>query len=79
MLTGRSEVAWWKKVEGMFAGVKRPEFRQLIVEMLMVTATCLERNTELTVDVPINIDQVVRQAIEAFKHVSATLLLFSVS
>ncbi|CAK8685196.1 unnamed protein product [Clavelina lepadiformis] len=64
---GKNEVAWWKKVEAMFKGLHRPEFRHLIVEMLLVTAVVLERNPEFSFQTCTDIDAVVRSAIESYK------------
>uniref|UniRef100_H2YHL4 Phosphorylase b kinase regulatory subunit n=1 Tax=Ciona savignyi TaxID=51511 RepID=H2YHL4_CIOSA len=64
---GKNEVAWWKKVEGMFAGLHRPEFRQLIMEMLMVMAVLLERNPEIEFCNVTDIGVVVGDAIGEFK------------
>nr|XP_018669619.1 phosphorylase b kinase regulatory subunit beta [Ciona intestinalis] len=64
---GKNEVAWWKKVEAMFAGLHRPEFRQLIMEMLMVTAIVLERNPEIKFQNTTDIDAVVGDAINEYK------------
>jgi len=64
---GKHEVAWWKKVEGLFTGLHRPELRHLIMEMLMVTATVLERNPEVTFNSRLDVDMVVRGAIEVYK------------
>nr|CAB3264837.1 phosphorylase b kinase regulatory subunit beta [Phallusia mammillata] len=65
---GKYEVAWWKRVEGMFSGLHRPELRHLIVEMLMLTATFLERNPELSFEARTDIDQIVGTAVDLFKN-----------
>uniref|UniRef100_F6QC59 Phosphorylase b kinase regulatory subunit n=2 Tax=Ciona intestinalis TaxID=7719 RepID=F6QC59_CIOIN len=51
----------------MFAGLHRPEFRQLIMEMLMVTAIVLERNPEIKFQNTTDIDAVVGDAINEYK------------
>ncbi|CAB4022984.1 Hypothetical predicted protein [Paramuricea clavata] len=54
------------KVEEFLSSVPKPEYRQLLVELLMVIATVLERNKELKFHVTIKLDELVNGAMELF-------------
>ncbi|XP_046843566.1 phosphorylase b kinase regulatory subunit beta-like isoform X2 [Xenia sp. Carnegie-2017] len=54
------------KVEEFLSNVSKPEFRQLLVELLMVMATILKRNKELRFHVTIKLDDLVTGAMQLY-------------
>jgi phosphorylase kinase alpha/beta subunit len=53
-----------KEVETLLSGINRPEYRQLVVELLMVVSTILERNEELVHQRTIDLDKLLNDAFE---------------
>lgn len=56
------------KVEELLSDISNPEYRQTVVELLVVLATILERNPEVELSECIDLDELVDEAIELFGH-----------
>lgn len=54
------------KVEELLSDISNPEYRQTVVELLVVLATILERNPEVELSQCINLDELVDEALELF-------------
>lgn len=54
------------KVEELLSDISNPEYRQTVVELLVVLATILERNPEVELSQCIDLDELVDEAIELF-------------
>ncbi|XP_009883386.1 PREDICTED: phosphorylase b kinase regulatory subunit beta [Charadrius vociferus] len=54
-------------VEDMLQNIDQPEYRQIIVELLMVISVILERNPELEFQDKVDLDKVVQEAFHAFQ------------
>ncbi|XP_040427587.1 phosphorylase b kinase regulatory subunit beta isoform X4 [Cygnus olor] len=55
-------------VEDMLQNIDQPEYRQIIVELLMVISVILERNPELEFQDKVNLDKVVQEAFRDFQN-----------
>ncbi|XP_071503310.1 phosphorylase b kinase regulatory subunit beta-like [Diadema antillarum] len=56
------------RIEEMFGRIAHPEYRQLMVELLSVVATILERNPELQFQHTANMDSMVHEAFELYRQ-----------
>ncbi|NXC56069.1 KPBB kinase, partial [Aleadryas rufinucha] len=54
-------------VEDMLQNIDRPQYRQIIVELLMVISVILERNPELEFQDKVDLDKVVQEAFHDFQ------------
>ncbi|XP_074737371.1 phosphorylase b kinase regulatory subunit beta isoform X4 [Strix uralensis] len=54
-------------VEDMLQNIDQPEYRQIIVELLMVVSVILERNPELEFQDKVDLDKVVQEAFHDFQ------------
>ncbi|XP_048576462.1 phosphorylase b kinase regulatory subunit beta [Nematostella vectensis] len=54
------------KVEELLSDISNPEYRQLVVELLVVLATILERNPEVDFDDCIDLDSFLEEAIKLY-------------
>ncbi|XP_042196171.1 phosphorylase b kinase regulatory subunit beta isoform X3 [Callorhinchus milii] len=54
-------------VEGLLKDIVKPEYRQIIVELLMVISIVLERNPEVEFHGKVNLDELVQESFENFK------------
>ncbi|OPJ74278.1 phosphorylase b kinase regulatory subunit beta isoform A [Patagioenas fasciata monilis] len=54
-------------VEDMLQNIDQPEYRQIIVELLMVISVILERNPELEFQDKVDLDKVVQEALHDFQ------------
>ncbi|XP_010134940.1 PREDICTED: phosphorylase b kinase regulatory subunit beta isoform X2 [Buceros rhinoceros silvestris] len=54
-------------VEDMLQNIDQPEYRQIIVELLMVISVILERNPELEFQDKVDLDKVVQEAFDDFQ------------
>lgn len=54
-------------VEDMLQNIDQPEYRQIIVELLMVISVILERNPELEFQDKVDLDKVVQEAFHNFQ------------
>ncbi|XP_071423766.1 phosphorylase b kinase regulatory subunit beta isoform X3 [Pithys albifrons albifrons] len=54
-------------VEDMLQNIDQPQYRQIIVELLMVISVILERNPELEFQDKVDLDQVVQEAFHDFQ------------
>lgn len=54
----------------MLNHIQKPEYRQLIVELLSVVATILSRNPELTFNQPLDLRQLIEDAAHMYAKVS---------
>jgi len=63
-----NEVEFSLRVEEMLSSIKKPEFRQSIVELLTVIATILDRNPELEIQQCIDLDELLGEAIRLFQN-----------
>lgn len=54
------ELTFAYHMEAMMGDIPTPEQRQLVVELLCIVATLMERNPEIYVSDPLNCDQVSR-------------------
>uniref|UniRef100_A0A8B9NVG1 Phosphorylase b kinase regulatory subunit n=1 Tax=Apteryx owenii TaxID=8824 RepID=A0A8B9NVG1_APTOW len=55
-------------VEDMLQSIDQPEYRQIIVELLMVISVILERNPELGFHDKVDLDEVVKEAFHDFQR-----------
>ncbi|XP_048402628.1 phosphorylase b kinase regulatory subunit beta isoform X1 [Stegostoma tigrinum] len=55
-------------VEDTLQDIVQPEYRQIIVELLMVVSVVLERNPELEFQGEVNLDKLVKEAFDEFKR-----------
>ncbi|NWR64071.1 KPBB kinase, partial [Bucorvus abyssinicus] len=55
-------------VEDMLQNIDQPEYRQIIVELLMVISVILERNPELEFQDKVDLDKVVQEAFNDFQQ-----------
>ncbi|XP_013042307.2 phosphorylase b kinase regulatory subunit beta isoform X5 [Anser cygnoides] len=55
-------------VEDMLQNIDQPEYRQIIVELLMVISVILERNPELEFQDKVDLDKVVQEAFRDFQN-----------
>ncbi|XP_035251166.1 phosphorylase b kinase regulatory subunit beta-like isoform X2 [Anguilla anguilla] len=55
-------------VEDMLKHIDQPEYRQIIVELLMVVSIVLERNPELEFQDKVNLDSLVKEAFSDFQR-----------
>lgn len=62
----RSELNFALLIEETLTHIKKPEYRQIIVELLCIVSTILHRNPELVFQEPLNLDNLVRQAFEMY-------------
>ncbi|KAK7067442.1 hypothetical protein SK128_000489, partial [Halocaridina rubra] len=53
-------------VENLLNRIQHPEYRQIVVELLSVIATILERNPELKFPQQLNLDHIVQDAFKIF-------------
>ncbi|XP_046386371.1 probable phosphorylase b kinase regulatory subunit beta isoform X1 [Ischnura elegans] len=58
----RSEINFALLVEQMLNSIHRPEYRQIVVELLCIVSTILQRNPELTFRSTLEVDQLVSEA-----------------
>ncbi|XP_019849301.1 PREDICTED: phosphorylase b kinase regulatory subunit beta-like [Amphimedon queenslandica] len=58
------EKSFCKKVDQLLSEIINPEYRQLVIELLMVFSTVLERNPELCHNNCINIDKLLQDAFQ---------------
>ncbi|XP_068721668.1 phosphorylase b kinase regulatory subunit beta-like isoform X1 [Montipora capricornis] len=56
------------KVEELLSDISNPEYRQTVVELLVVLATILERNPEVELSRCIDLDELVDEAIELYSY-----------
>ncbi|KAK7865402.1 hypothetical protein R5R35_001882 [Gryllus longicercus] len=63
---GRSELNFALLVEQMLNHITRPEYRQIIVELLCIVSTILQRNPELTFQNQLHLDHLVQEAFHLF-------------
>uniref|UniRef100_UPI00398EA37D phosphorylase b kinase regulatory subunit beta isoform X1 n=1 Tax=Pristiophorus japonicus TaxID=55135 RepID=UPI00398EA37D len=54
-------------VEATLQDIVQPEYRQIIVELIMVVSVVLERNPELEFQAEVNLDNLVKYAFDEFK------------
>uniref|UniRef100_A0A8C5RXU4 Phosphorylase b kinase regulatory subunit n=1 Tax=Laticauda laticaudata TaxID=8630 RepID=A0A8C5RXU4_LATLA len=54
-------------VEDMLRSIDQPEFRQIIVELLMVVSVILERNPELEFQDKVDLDKLVKESFNQFQ------------
>ncbi|XP_078462665.1 phosphorylase b kinase regulatory subunit beta isoform X2 [Lampetra fluviatilis] len=54
-------------VEDILQNIVEPEYRQIIVELLMVVSVVLERNPELDFQDPVDLDALVKEAVANFQ------------
>lgn len=62
----RSELAFSIIVENALNEIQQPQYRQIIVELLCIVSTILTRNPELTFQKQLDLDDLVRQAVQMF-------------
>ncbi|XP_072374293.1 phosphorylase b kinase regulatory subunit beta isoform X1 [Scyliorhinus torazame] len=55
-------------VEDTLQDIVKPEYRQIIVELLMVVSVVLERNPELEFEAEVNLDKLVKDGFDEFKR-----------
>ncbi|RXM93377.1 Phosphorylase b kinase regulatory subunit beta [Acipenser ruthenus] len=55
-------------VEDMLKNIVQPEYRQIIVELLMVVSIVLERNPELEFQDKVDLDKLVKEAFNDFQR-----------
>ncbi|XP_067854028.1 phosphorylase b kinase regulatory subunit beta isoform X2 [Heptranchias perlo] len=55
-------------VEDTLQDIIQPEYRQIIVELIMVVSVVLERNPELEFQAEVNLDKLVKDAFDEFKR-----------
>ncbi|NXY83697.1 KPBB kinase, partial [Alcedo cyanopectus] len=60
-------------VEDMLQNIDQPEYRQIIVELLMVISVILERNPELEFQDKVDLDKVVQEAFDDFQKDHSSL------
>ncbi|XP_044743853.1 probable phosphorylase b kinase regulatory subunit beta isoform X2 [Chrysoperla carnea] len=60
----RSEITFALLVEQLLNRIDKPEYRQIVVELLCIIATILERNPELTFNTSLDLDALVKDAAE---------------
>lgn len=54
----QQELNFSYKIEAMMGDITQPEYRQILVEMLCILATIMERNPEISFSDTLNCDQV---------------------
>ncbi|XP_037000754.2 phosphorylase b kinase regulatory subunit beta isoform X3 [Artibeus jamaicensis] len=55
-------------VEDMLGSIDQPQYRQIVVELLMVVSVVLERNPELEFQDTVDLDQLVQEAFREFQR-----------
>ncbi|MEE6500617.1 hypothetical protein FKM82_003853 [Ascaphus truei] len=60
-------------VEDMLQNIDQPEYRQIIVELLMVVSIILERNPELEFQDKVDLDKLVKEAFNDFQKAQSRL------
>merc|ERR1719186_543769 len=60
------ELAFSHLVEGFFVQNKQPEYRQVIVQLISILATILERNPEISFTPELDVDQLIQNALSLF-------------
>nr|XP_002732441.1 PREDICTED: phosphorylase b kinase regulatory subunit beta-like [Saccoglossus kowalevskii] len=63
----KNELNFAKKVEEMLGRISQPEYRQMMVELLVVVATILYRNPELVFQDCVDMDQLLNDAFDDFQ------------
>lgn len=63
---GRSELNFALLVEQMLNHITQPEYRQIIVELLCIVSTILQRNPELTFQNQLQLDHLVQDAFQLY-------------
>jgi len=61
------ELAFSHLVEGFFIQYQQPEYRQVIVQLLSILSTILQRNPELSFKPELNIDNLIHNALRLFQ------------
>lgn len=56
------------RIESMMSKIGHPEYRQLLVELLCILATLMERNPEIYFDEAIDCDQLIKRAFAIFSE-----------
>ncbi|XP_077982243.1 phosphorylase b kinase regulatory subunit beta-like isoform X2 [Glandiceps talaboti] len=69
----KNELNFAKKVEDMLGSVAEPEYRQMMVELLVVVSTILNRNPELEFQNTVDMDQLLKEAFEDFQRTQSEL------
>lgn len=69
----RSELTFSLLVEQMLNGIHKPEYRQLVVELLSVISTILVRNPELTFTQPLDLEQLTKDAARMYSKVWSSI------
>uniref|UniRef100_A0A914ELE6 Phosphorylase b kinase regulatory subunit n=1 Tax=Acrobeloides nanus TaxID=290746 RepID=A0A914ELE6_9BILA len=62
----QQELNFSYKIEAMMGDITQPEYRQILVEMLCILATIMERNPEISFSDTLNCDQLCQQAFQFF-------------
>ncbi|KXJ17717.1 Phosphorylase b kinase regulatory subunit beta [Exaiptasia diaphana] len=62
----QNEINFQLKVEELLNGISNPEHRQLIVELIVVLATILQRNPEVKFEGCVDLDAILQDAINIF-------------
>jgi phosphorylase kinase alpha/beta subunit len=60
------ELAFSHLVEGFFVQNKQPEYRQVIVQLISILATILQRNPEISFKPELDVDQLIQNALSLF-------------
>jgi phosphorylase kinase alpha/beta subunit len=60
------EVQFALKVEELLSSITIPEYRQVIVEMLMVVSTVLERNPEINYSSVLKLDELLEESVHLY-------------
>ncbi|XP_038067424.1 phosphorylase b kinase regulatory subunit beta-like [Patiria miniata] len=64
----RTDLNFALRIEEMFSRIAHPEYRQLMVELLTVISTILERNPELEFQSTVNTDALIKETFNLFKE-----------
>ncbi|XP_071785537.1 phosphorylase b kinase regulatory subunit beta-like [Asterias amurensis] len=63
----RTDLNFALQIEEMFGRISHPEYRQLMVELLSVMSTILQRNPELEFKKTVNTEALIKEAFDSFK------------
>jgi len=68
-----SELNFALKVEQLLHSIEHPEYIQIVIELLCVVATILQRNPELTFRGSLDVDKMVESAYKMFQKVRTSI------
>lgn len=71
----RSELNFALLVEQMLNSIQRPEYRQVIVELLCIVSIILSRNPELCFHKILDLDQLVTEASQMYFKVCLSIII----